>query len=595
VRFHLKWIYLKKLEVRKLDNKQIFVQSILKGKIINNPQYINQEVNEYKGNPCIEALPPIFLDKYVVENLAEYFIPTDNEKMQSANIRYHFLKRIKSYYQPLTNQLRIEHILSSLIRRSYISRNPSSKEYLMRMRLILETIEEQENDKLQSNHEVCKKISSKLSIIPETSRSTAECSSIIGISGMGKSICIEKLLLMYPQVIIHHKYNGKPLTRTQIAWIKIDCPFDGSLKTLCKMFFKALDDILLTTNYFDKFGYNRNSTATMMIHMAHLASLYSVGVLVIDEMQHLINPKNSPYDIMNFLVTLVNTIGISIIQIGTPKVIDVINLALREIRRAEETGCIIWDRMKEDDEWDFFITNLWECQWLKKFIPLDEELKHEMYFNTQGITSIVIGLFVLVQTHAIFNATEKITLKSIKYVMKNDLRLTNNVISAIRSGKESEMCNYEDIKIEIENSIQGKIADSEYRKSVQELSQQNKESIVNKNNNFKKQITSEIVLMGLFTKLDYANIYKIVEEVMKKQFSLDNISKVKQNIIKTAMVEEERITKEKEQIKSIKKKEIFEKKDLRYLFSMSIKDKVHIYDLLKSNNYIKDPLEEFYK
>ena len=60
------------------------------------------------------------------------------------------------------------------------------------------------------------------------------------------------------------------------------------------------------------------------------------------------------------------------------------------------------------------------------------------------------------------------------------------------------------------------------------------------------------------------------------------------------MLEEERITREKEQIKSNKNKKIYEQQDLRYLFNLSTKDKVHIYELLKNNNYIKDPLKEFY-
>ena len=577
-----------------MESKSVFIQPILKGKIINNPEYIEQEIDEYKNNPCIEALPRIFDDKDVIENLASYPIPNENEKMKSENIRYHILKRIKSYYQPLSYHLKIEHTLSCILRRSYIARNPNSKEYLMRLGLILEIIEEQKDTKNQSSFEVCERLSSQLNVIPETCRSTAECSSIIGISGMGKSTAIEELLLMYPQVIIHHNYKGKPLTRTQITWLKIDCPYDGSLKTFCKMFFKALDDILLTTNYFRRYGDNRNSTATMMIHMTHLACLHSVGVLVIDEMQHLINPKNKPDDILNFLVTLVNTIGISIIQIGTPKVTNVLTKGLREIRRAEEAGCIFWDRMKEGDEWDFFMGNLWECQWLKNFMPLDEKLKHAMYDETQGITSIAISLFILIQAEAIFTTKEKITLNLIEHVAKNDLRLTNKVINAIRNNRIDEMANYEDITIDIEDILQSKINNLEYRKNIETLSQQHKESLSNKNKNLKGQITSEIMSMGLFINLDYAKIQKLVESVVKQELSLENIPIVKQNIIKAAMLEEERITKEKKQIKNSKKKAVYEKQDLRYLFRMSIKDKVHIYELLKNNSYIKDPLKEFY-
>lgn len=42
-------------------------------------------------------------------------------------------------------------------------------------------------------------------------RSTADSLSIIGISGIGKTTAIERLLLMYPQVIKHGIYKGNRL------------------------------------------------------------------------------------------------------------------------------------------------------------------------------------------------------------------------------------------------------------------------------------------------------------------------------------------------------------------------------------------------
>jgi hypothetical protein len=45
----------------------------------------------------------------------------------------------------------------------------------------------------------------------------------------------------------------------------------------------------------------------MMIHMTYLASVYAIGVLIIDEMQHLmIKAKHSPDEMLNFFLTLVN-------------------------------------------------------------------------------------------------------------------------------------------------------------------------------------------------------------------------------------------------------------------------------------------------
>lgn len=579
-----------------MGNDILDVQPILKGDIICNPKYKKQIINEYKDNPCIEALPDIFDDEFVIVELANYPEISSQRYIKNENARYHLIKSIKSYYQPLSCHLKIEHILSSIIRRSYIARNPASKEYLQRIRLILEVMDEKKQNNISPiDFDVCKKLSDKFNIISKTNRSSAECFSIIGISGMGKSTAIEKLLLMYPQVIIHRQYKGKPLTRTQIVWLKIDCPFDGSIKTLCKLFFKALDEILLTTNYYRAYARNGNSAATMMIHMTHLASLHSIGVLVIDEMQHLINHKNTPDEVLNFLVTLTNTIGISIVQIGTPKLNNVLTKGLRELRRAEESGSVFWGRMKEDEEWDFFVENLWDEQILKNYTPIDEELKQAMYDETQGITAIAINLFILIQAQAIFNESEKITVKLIHEVAKRDLRLTSRVIQAIRSDNIDEMANYEDISIEVENIIQDKIQEKEYREKVKVLSSQVKESISQKKKQFKEKLINEVISMGIFVYVDCNKLENIIDKIIKGDpLKLDNVL-LKQKIIMVAMEEENKMVEKNSEIVNLKEGiNLYDKDDLRNLFKESEKKKIYIYDVLKDKGYIKDPLKELY-
>ncbi len=578
-----------------MSNTGFEIQPILKGKIIYDPKYNKQVIKEYQNNPCIEALPLIFDDEFVVRSLMNYPDVKPTQRIENKNIKYHMIKNIKNYYQPLRWHMEIEHKLSCLIRRSYIARNPASKEYLQRIRLVLEVLSDKEEADNQIEFDVCNKLSEKFKYISETTRSSAECFSIIGVSGMGKSCAIEKLLLMYPQVIIHRKYKGKPLTRTQITWLKIDSPYDGSIKTFCKMFFKALDDVLLTTNYYNTFAGYRNSAATMMIHMAHLASLHSIGILVIDEMQHLINHKNSTSEILNFLVTLINTIGISVVQVGTPKLNNVLSKGLRELRRAEESGCVFWDRMNEDDEWDFFIENLWEEQILDNYTPINDELKKAMYYETQGITAIVINLFMLVQAQAVFNNTEKITVELIHQVAKNDLKLTNKVIEAIRTGNLEEMANYEDISIEVENVLQNKRQQEQQRERIKELSKQYKEKIDFNRKANKENLIKGILSIDIFAEIKYEKLEKIVEKVLKENSSNHEIGELKKQIIKEIMKEDndESESKIKTDIKN-KNQKIKDKKDLRYLYKQATKENRHIYDLLKENNYIANPLEELY-
>ncbi|MEI2614896.1 MAG: ATP-binding protein [Methylotenera sp.] len=68
----------------------------------------------------------------------------------------------------------------------------------------------------------------------EQAKSTARSLSLIGCSGSGKSTTLNRILATYPQVIFHEKYNF-----TQIVYLKLDCPHDGSLKNLCYHFFRA--------------------------------------------------------------------------------------------------------------------------------------------------------------------------------------------------------------------------------------------------------------------------------------------------------------------------------------------------------------------
>lgn len=308
---------------------------VLKGNF-EEAEYKEQMLSEYSRNPFIEALPPIFDEEDVLERFMVTPRITNQDKQSATNIRYHVLKRIKNFIQPLPIHFEVERRLSTLIRRGYLARNPLDKTFLERIRVL---------HQLREDEEAHKYIDERLNYI----RSTADNLSIIGISGIGKTTAIERLLLMYPQVIKHEQYEGEPFNRTQIVWLKIDCPYDGSLSTLCKSFFKAIDD-LLGTRYLEKFGYLNRVISTMLLHMTSLASMYGVGVLVIDEIQHLLHAKNDQEEMLNFFVTLSNTIGVPTVLIGTSKAQQLFKGNFRQARRAASDGSIIWDRMDENSE-----------------------------------------------------------------------------------------------------------------------------------------------------------------------------------------------------------------------------------------------------
>ena len=136
---------------------------------------------------------------------------------------------------------------------------------------------------------------------------------------MGKTTFIEKVLKTYKQVINHTEYNNKKLCFKQVVYLKLDCPFDGSLKALCLDFFSKVD-YLIGSNYFNQYYNSRLSANAMLPIIKQISMNINLGVLVVDEIQHLSSARSGGANkMLNFFVTLINTVSIPVILIGTPK------------------------------------------------------------------------------------------------------------------------------------------------------------------------------------------------------------------------------------------------------------------------------------
>lgn len=552
---------------------------VLKGDF-EEANYKEQALSEYNNNPFIEALPQIFNEDEVLEQFMVTPRITEHDKKSETNIRYHVLKRIKNYIQPLPIHFEVERRLSTLIRRGYLARNPLDKSFLERIRVLHQLREDEE--------EAHKYIDERLNYI----RSTADSLSIIGISGIGKTTAIERLLLMYPQVIKHEFYKEQPFNRTQIVWLKIDCPYDGSLSTLCKSFFKAIDD-LLGTRYLEKFGYLNRVTSTMLLHMTSLASMYGIGVLVIDEIQHLLNSKNDQEEMLNFFVTLSNTVGIPTVLIGTSKAQQLFKGNFRQARRAASDGSIIWDRMAEDsEEWNFFLETLWEFQCLKTYSELTEDIKKTFYEECQGITSVAVNLFILAQERALFdeaNEEEIITPLVIKKTASEDMKIIQPMLNALRNNDFKAMYKYEDIMINLDELMTNHKKNIEYEGRIKEAMKERKSTLQYRRQDMIENLSVEVASIGIFDALSSREIYKRVEKIVEESAIDTDFNLLKSQAIKELMElnQKERERKDKA-VLSTKILPLLEIRD------RALKQKKHAYELLLSGGYIKEPLQEFY-
>jgi len=496
---------------------------VLVGEKVFEPDYKEQPLNEYRGNPLIEVLPAIFSKEDVLrKNIIYPEIPGDIAQY-SPEVRFQMLQRIKDFYFPTVEFLEIERQLSSLIRRSYIARNPvKGHEFIQTLQALNEV-------KLLRDEE--KK--GTLAHLQLPTRTTASSFSVIGVSGIGKTTAIEKILMMYPQVIYHFEYEKKPFTRTQIVWLKMDCPYDGSLKTLCRGFFSAVDNVLGATNYFHKYGNPRNSTALMMVHMAYVSALHSIGVIIIDEIQHLLASKIDPEEMLNFFVTLVNTIGVPVFYIGTYKAMKILNRDFRQARRVGTEGVLMWNRMEKDKKWEAFLENLWDFQYLNEYTTLDSSIANTMYDLSQGITSVAVALSMLAQKRAI-GREECITKSLLKTVFDKDLAMIKPMLIALKEKNIRALTRYEDLVVNIEELMLINIPKGDAQDVLNALAAQRKEW------------------------LHTSNSDKKIREVEEPTKSLD----------------------------------VLESADLRAIYRGAIQRKADIHTALKESGYIKDPYIE---
>lgn len=103
-------------------------------KSLLNAEYKDQVIEEYKGNPLIEALPLIYTDGQAFEKMSIKPIYSAHERELSSEIRYQLLFRLQQFFQPVSRHLDLEKRFSRLIRTGYITRNPLSSNEVRHLR-----------------------------------------------------------------------------------------------------------------------------------------------------------------------------------------------------------------------------------------------------------------------------------------------------------------------------------------------------------------------------------------------------------------------------------------------------------------------------
>lgn len=388
-------------------------------------EYHDTGIQDYQGHPLIECLPPILEDEEAIRMIKNIRKFNPDERLLSPSKRRHCIERLRSFVVPLSYHIDLQQDISELIRQGYVSRNLRTNDDIRRMRNVM----------MGFKNEAIANLEKKRFFVPAA---TSSGIAVIGISGAGKTTGINRVLNLYPQIIIHPEYEEK-----QLVWVKVDCPVTGTVKQLCLGLIKEMGDLFGEVHYEN---YARYRTDELIVLLASLAMRYHLGVLVIDEIQYLNEARSGGAALMlNFFNTLINTIGVPVVLIGTPKAKDIFAKEFRNTKRVTNQGSIYWDRLQMDStDWTIFLSQLWKHQWTQIEVELTEEFNRIMYEESQGIPDVAVKIYIESQKKAIEEG-EKLTPSIISSVAQKQFKILQPALNALRSGKKRDLIRFLDI------------------------------------------------------------------------------------------------------------------------------------------------------
>ncbi len=404
---------------------------------LEQPAYREQEVPGYQGNPCIEALPPIQTADDIAM-LAQY--PDVREEFRNAETqtRIHLtFDAIEGYWQTFPIHLTTAQRLGIQIRSGLTGRNPLTARFW------------QENAALAAAV-----ADGSLTRRPPTGKAPGLL--IYGDSGNGKSEALRNILGTYNQVIKHRDYHGVPLHLDQLVYLHLECPKDGSLIELCRQFFREVDR-RLGTRYFSMYVRNNKTIDHLLGDLVLVARNHALGLLAIDEIQHLLQAPHRGKVALNFLVTLINYIGLPVTLVGTPAAMALFSKEFRLGRRLSKMGDLPWPRMRyavkepdAEDDWNLLLDGLEQYQYTKYPAVLTPPLREALYWGCQGITEIAVNLFFCVQRHLIEEEERpggdtEWTPALVRWLAFKDFTVARPGLAALRAGDAQEIARQGDI------------------------------------------------------------------------------------------------------------------------------------------------------
>lgn len=388
--------------------------------------YYRQSMEEFIGNPLLEAIPPMD-DPALYPKLLLVQPPYKPEDRQlPAATRLIRLQRLAELHIPAKEDVMLLMSINRILRWGYAGRNP------MGMDTVGEALAGQGIELTDKLEKYLTSIIAPIYGFP-----------VLGISGVGKTTSVLNALSLFPQVISHRSYRGQPFEKDQLVWLKVDCPGDGTPKGLCSAILRGIDEAL-GTDYAQQIIRNRMSKDVLLVKVSQLVQSLYLGIIVIDDIQNLCSTKRPVSDeLLSFMVSMANNLKIPVVMVGSPKILDLLQREFQQAKRASGEGEIRMNLMPQDSpEWNRFMKILWRYQYTVRRVNFTEKMEKAFFEESVGNPFVAATLYKLVQDDAIISTKESFTAADVRRVASDKMGITAKMRRDMLNGVDVELNRY---------------------------------------------------------------------------------------------------------------------------------------------------------
>ena len=349
-------------------------------------------------NPLIDALPAPLNSENLLDILALESVLPENYHSLSPQERQELCGRLKEIYLPLGYSAEIYMSFYTGLLTAYTGRTK-----------LFET---------RQMMNLSKSIKYMQYTVAPDSPIQAECFSVIGEPGMGKTTTIKKILELFPPAIFHSEYRGKRFEKIQIPYIFVQCPMNSSVKAVCYQILDSIDRIVGTEYAKDAIDTKKNLDV-VVTNIAQQCLRFCVGAIIIDEVQNVLRTNvkepNAGNMMIRFLVGLANKTGACLVCVGTSALAHFFNSEPHLARRTRGPRI---PYLNEGPTFKWILERMWENLPLLSPKPLSPEIEQIVYQCTGGCIGKMTSLLQNAALEAIFFSKETVDEKLLLSVAK---------------------------------------------------------------------------------------------------------------------------------------------------------------------------------